>query len=118
MWDNICDYDEGYTKADAEDFGWCRTCKISSCRKSKCHSSNNVMYMSPNDYAKIIDKNRYIATTLYETILRILTPLLKQRIKNILNSVFNIPRNRFSVHLYTQLASAIPFNINISRNSS
>lgn len=58
MWDNICDYDEGYTKADAEDFGWCRTCQISSCRKSKCHShsSNNVMYMSPNDYTKIIDK--------------------------------------------------------------
>lgn len=56
MWDNICDYNEGYTKADAEYFGWCRTCRISSCRKRKCHSNNNVMYMSPNDYAKIIDK--------------------------------------------------------------
>ena len=60
MWDNICDYDEGYTKADAEDFGWCRTCQISSCRNSRCggnrNGMRNAMYMTPNDYTTIIQK--------------------------------------------------------------
>lgn len=25
--DNICDYDEGYTRADASEIGWCSNCK-------------------------------------------------------------------------------------------
>lgn len=33
--DNICDYDEAYTKQDAEDIGWCSNCKIKSCTKNK-----------------------------------------------------------------------------------
>ena len=31
-WNEICDYDEGYTKADADEIGWCRT----SCGNTKC----------------------------------------------------------------------------------
>ena len=27
MMDNICDYDEGYTRWDAYDIGWCAKCK-------------------------------------------------------------------------------------------
>ena len=27
MTDNICDYDEGYTRWDAYDIGWCMKCK-------------------------------------------------------------------------------------------
>lgn len=34
MKDNWCDYDEAYTKSDAEDIGFCANCKISSCEKS------------------------------------------------------------------------------------
>ena len=57
----ICDYDEGYTKVDAKDFGWCKTCKISSCRNSKYYGScekgmKNAMYMTPNNYITIIAK--------------------------------------------------------------
>ena len=59
--DRICDYDEGYTKADAKEIGWCGTCKISSCRNSKYYGSHgngmkNAMYMTPNDYTTIIQK--------------------------------------------------------------
>ena len=25
--DNVCDYDEGYTRADASEIGWCVHCK-------------------------------------------------------------------------------------------
>lgn len=27
----ICDYDEGFTRLEASDIGWCGRCKISSC---------------------------------------------------------------------------------------
>lgn len=59
--DRFCDYDEGYTKVDAEDFGWCRNCTISSCRNSKYYGGygkgiKNAMYMTPNDYTTIIAK--------------------------------------------------------------
>lgn len=33
--DNICNYDEGYTKLDAKDIGWCANCKIKECNNNK-----------------------------------------------------------------------------------
>lgn len=33
--DNICDYDEAYSRDDAENIGWCSNCKIKSCVKNK-----------------------------------------------------------------------------------
>lgn len=32
MTDKICDYDEAYTRADADEIGWCRT----SCGCTQC----------------------------------------------------------------------------------
>lgn len=35
MRDIWCDYDEAYTKADAEEIGFCERCRIATCEKSK-----------------------------------------------------------------------------------
>lgn len=32
--DIICDYDEGYTKSEAEEIGFCGRCKVSTCKNS------------------------------------------------------------------------------------
>lgn len=31
---NICYYDEAYSKTDASDIGWCKNCKIQRCNKA------------------------------------------------------------------------------------
>lgn len=31
----ICEYDEGYTKSEAEEIGFCERCRIATCEKSK-----------------------------------------------------------------------------------
>ena len=42
MKDIWCDYDESYTKSDAEDIGFCANCKISSCEKSSVSSNTDL----------------------------------------------------------------------------
>ena len=42
MKDIWCDYDEAYTKSDAEDIGFCSNCKISSCEKSSVSSNTDL----------------------------------------------------------------------------
>ena len=42
MKDVWCDYDELYTKSDAEDIGFCTNCKISSCEKSSVSSNTDL----------------------------------------------------------------------------
>lgn len=58
----FCYYDEAYTITAAKEFGWCRTCGISSCKYSNHYpgkyknNMKNHMDMTPNDYIKIIEK--------------------------------------------------------------
>lgn len=56
----LCDYDEAYSRIDAYELGWCNSCRITSCKfcknKSKSNIDRNIIYMSPNDYLKLIDK--------------------------------------------------------------
>ena len=42
MKDIWCDYDESYTKSDAEDIGFCANCKISFCEKSSVSSNTDL----------------------------------------------------------------------------
>lgn len=32
--DNICEYDEGYTKSEAGEIGFCGRCRIATCENS------------------------------------------------------------------------------------
>lgn len=40
--DNICDYDEAYTRDDAEEIGWCSKCKIENCPKNFVYININL----------------------------------------------------------------------------
>jgi hypothetical protein len=37
MKDKICDYDEAYSRKEAEEIGWCSNCTNKNCPKNKHH---------------------------------------------------------------------------------
>lgn len=53
-----CDYDEAYTKADAEDIGFCGNCRITSCEKSKAFEDVSVKEKLIADLIKELGEGR------------------------------------------------------------
>lgn len=58
MKDIWCDYDEAYSKSDAEDIGFCSSCILTSCEKSKAYENVSIKEKLISDLTKELGEGR------------------------------------------------------------
>lgn len=56
---NICDYDEAYTRADVYDIGWCSKCYNKKCSKNQSRKHGEIIKRSKEYYAEYRQSRDY-----------------------------------------------------------